>query len=201
MLLAAFGDIAGNWPAFRAVLDAVDAEGIQTLVNTGDSVGRYPWPGEVVTALSSRRITSVQGFLDRHIGQCIRKQSTMKADEWVRAAYNILSSDQVEFLLGLPKRKTFTVDGVQIFMSADSPDEADSEAKFSRIREGANAEILICGHAETPFVRQVGGALFVNPGSVCGEVGVARYAIIDTETTPWHAKLCQVSYAALSGCS
>ena len=195
MLLAAFGDVAGNWPALRAVLDTVDAEGIQTIVNTGDSVGRYPWPGDVVAALCERNITSVQGFLDRHVGRCIRKQATAEADERVRATYDALGSDQVEFLLGLPKRKTFTVDGVQVYLSADSPDMADSDTKFSRIREGANAEILVCGHAEVPFVLRVGGALFVNPGSVGAEPGVARYAIVNTETMPWRANLCQVSYS------
>ena len=196
MLLAALGDIAGNWPAFRAVLDAIDTEGIQTIVNTGDSVGRAPWPGDVLATLCVRGITSVQGDLDRQVGRCVRKQATIDAPEQIRVTYEALHSDQVEFLLGLPKRKTLTIDGVQVYVSADSPGETDSEAKFSRIREGANAEVLVCGHAEAPFVRQVGGTLFVNPGSVGAKPGVARYAIVDTETTPWRANLCQVLYSA-----
>ena len=194
MLLAAFGDVAGNGPALCAVLDALEAEGIQTLINTGDSVGRGSAPVAVLDALRRRGVVSAQGELDRQVGRCVRKQATAKVAGSVAETYHALRSDQVEYLLGLPKRHRITVDGIAIYLCADSPQETDPESRFARIREEANANLLICGHAAIPFARWVGDSLFVNPGSVSAEAGIAHYVVVDTETTPWQATPHRLEY-------
>ena len=65
MIFAAFGGVRGNLSALEAILAAVDAEGIQTLVNTGDCVVGGPAPNEVIELLRLRRIPTVQGQSDR----------------------------------------------------------------------------------------------------------------------------------------
>ncbi len=73
MLMAALGDIHGNLPALQAVLDAIDAEGIQTVVNTGDTVVGYPWPDDVIARLRERDVPSAQSESDRTVFRLARK--------------------------------------------------------------------------------------------------------------------------------
>jgi putative phosphoesterase len=69
--------------------------------------------------------------------------------------------------------------------------------RFRRLREAANADLIVCGHTHRPFVRTVDGVLFVNPGSVGvapTHLGTACYALIDTEEAPWSARILEASY-------
>ena len=78
MLFAALGDIRGNMPALRRVLDELSDSGIQTIVNTGDSAVGQPWANEVMEALKAVNVTSVQGVRDRMLVRFARKGDSLR---------------------------------------------------------------------------------------------------------------------------
>ena len=210
MLAAAIGDIHGNRPALDAVLHAIDDAGIQTILNTGDCVGKHPWPNEVVDLLRARAVPTVQGERDRAAARFTRKQKTLQQtsspeefDALLRT-HEALRSDNLEFLAGLPRQRWVTVDAIVLYLCHGTPSgqtdalhETDALMRFQRIREHANAAIVVCGHSGEAFARVVNEVLFVNPGAVSAadpEHPLASYAVIDTEHEPWCAHLHRVPY-------
>lgn len=210
MYLAAIGDIHGNLPALEAVLAAIDEQGIQTVVNAGDLVVGHPWPNEVIDLTRNRNIPSVQGELDRRVVHFLRKQETLRRklseDEFeaLRRTHVAIQSYNLEFLRSLPRRRMLHVENIDICVchgtptsQSDTLDEEDPPGKFRRARELTNAQIVISGATHRPFSRTVDGTLFVNPGSAGMSRGVARvatYAIVDTETDPWEARIQELDY-------
>ncbi len=209
MILATFGDIHGHLPALKAVLAAIDEAGIQTIVNTGDCVLGGRWPNEVVDLLRDRSLPTAQGLMDRHVARFIRSEKKLRKhypDEFdtVAATYEQLHGDNIEYLLGLHKVITDTVDGITIACCHGTPGsvnhvlhENDDLNHFRRQRERADTNILVCGQTHEPFAREVDGTLFVNPGAVSLSPdvhGTASYAIISTEEEPWHATFHTIDY-------
>ncbi len=210
MHLAAIGDVHGNLPALEAVLGAIDESGIETLVHTGDAVVGYPWPNEVVDLLRERNAISVQGEFDRMAVNFLKKRNslgrkwpsaTFQALQWT---YEALRSDNIEFLGGLPHARHFRREGVDIAVchgalnsQREQLDPNDALVKFRRQREQAHASLIICGRNHQAFHQWTEDTLFVNPGSAgmaLGDSSLARYAVIDTETTPWQAHLHTIPY-------
>jgi predicted phosphodiesterase len=201
-------------PAFEAVLHAIDAAGIETIVNTGDSVVGFQWPNQVLDLLQERGIPSVQGEMDRLTVRCHRKTDTLRrrlaADEFAQVnwTYENTSAPNLEYLARLPKQRIVIVDNVAVFVSHRTSRGAAAElgdtsapARFRRVREATNAPIVIFGRTHRPFARIVDDALFVNPGSVgCAEAAPTRahYAVVTTESEPWQAELRCVEYDAVT---
>lgn len=209
MITAALGDIVGNLPAMKAVLAALEKAGIQSVVNVGSSVGVFPWPKAVIEQMQVRRILSVQGELDRAVARLSRKRASFErrlSPEAFRAVtwtHDEIRGEHLEFLLGLPKNRAARLEGISVMVCHGTPssqsnmlDETTSEDRFRRVREMANSDVVVCGRSRRPFSKIVDGTLFVNPGSVGRDIetGRAEYAVIDTETEPWTAILCQVEY-------
>lgn len=215
MLFGAIGDIHGNLPALRAVLAALDAQGIQAIVDTGDIAVGCPWPNETADTLRERGILSVQGATDRLAVRFGRKTGALRRRleegdfQALERTYGLLRNDTLEYLRTLPKNRTISLDGVDFFLCHGTPatparslDEQDGIGLFRRARERANTPLVICGRSHRPFARTVEGTLFVNPGSVGaplspphpGAGAQAMYAVIDTEEQPWSASLHQAAY-------
>ena len=180
MILAAIGDIHGNLFALEAVLAEIDAEGIQTIVNTGDCVAGHPWPNEVIQTLKARRIPTVQGNCDRHVLRAQRKRKGLMkrygaaSFEVLEEAHQACSAGSLEYLRALPRTLELTIDGVVVALCHGTPAsqserlfEHDEASRFQRQRECASAApLVICGATHQPYRRAVDGTLFVNPGSV-----------------------------------
>jgi predicted phosphodiesterase len=148
--------------------------------------------------------------MDRCTVRFLRKQRTLQARfpletfEALRATFEALRSDNLEFLAGLPRQRALVIDGIPICLCHGTPASqtdglfaADDLTRFRRLRERANAAIVICGRTHKAFSRLVDDALFVNPGAVGVPVGkgsTARYAVINTETLPWRADLHHIQY-------
>lgn len=210
MVFAALGDIHGNLPALRAVLSAIDSEGIQTLVHTGDAVVGSVWPREVIAALVDHGATLIRGEWDRRVANAERKRASLRRRyteeerRWLEWTYETMSANNIEFLRGLPKQKSFTVDGVSISVchgthSADSQSlgKNDSGDRFRRQREVAGTDIVVCGRSHEAYSRWVDGTLFLNPGAVgvsTAEEGTAAFAVVCAEEEPWTVELRSISY-------
>ena len=201
MVFGAIGDVRGNLGALQAVLQALSDEGIQSIVNTGDSAVGGDRPTEVVEALRSAGVVSVQGDRDRLLVRFLRKGASMRERlpqrdfEALERAFELCGSTQAEYLRSLPHSLTVTVDGISVAVchgsltsQAERLGAHGPEELFRRQRELTPASIVVCGHGEEAFVRQVEDTLFVNPGSVgMAEDGLAHFAVVSTETEPWGA--------------
>ena len=211
MIFVAIGDIRGNMSALQCVLDLVMHEGIQTIVNTGDSVVDHPGSHEVIQVLRRQSIPSVQGERDRWLARFGRKHDSLRERlpevdfKALERAYELCSSLDLEYLASLPSRLSLAVDGVSIEVChgtltgpANALGPRVDAALFQRQRELTAASIIVCGHGEEAFVRQVDDTLFVHPGSVgMASDGRAHYAVVSTETEPWHADLRSVEYESV----
>lgn len=206
MFLAVFCALRGNFPALQAILDALDARGIETVFNAGNTAGAYPWPNETIALLRERNIPTVQGTDDRATARLLRTSEqllrkmppeTRHALEWTHAH---TASANIEWLGTLPKARKFTIEGIPILLchaaptSAREPLTRDTPLEvFERQREAAEAQLILCGGSSPPFARTIEDTLFVCPGSATAPKE-ARFAIIDTETVPWSAAFHEVPY-------
>jgi len=212
MLMAVLGDIHGNLPALDAALEAIDDAGIQTILNAGDSVVGFPFPGEVVTRLRERGLPSAQSEADRQVALFHRKRETfrarLEAREFARLEWTHLHtpSDGLEYLRALPRRVDATIEGLDIGLCHGRPSnrkavlrEDDSEEEFRREREVANVHIVVCGGGHRPFARLVDEALFVNPGSLGvprGDEPLGSFAVVNTEELPWQVEFRTIPFDA-----
>ena len=207
MLMAVFGDLAGNFSALKRVLSALEEEGIQTIIHTGNSVSGADDAVELLDTLQENNIISVQGERDRQIALYQQKQKTIakRVDENtlknIEAAHSALRSGQREALGGLKRFRRITVDEIDIVISHGLPanrnnflDVEISEDKLRRQREREAGDLFLFGGGDTACIRKVDGFLFVNPGPLVVAPDKAQYALVNTETAPWKAHLEQVNF-------
>jgi predicted phosphodiesterase len=201
MLMAAIGEVRGNFSALQAVLNAIEDSGIQTIIQTGN-IGSSPSSAETVIAFfRNSPVPGVQGEFDRLLGRFERKRAALlkrlEPAEYaaLESAHAALSSASLEFLRALPRQRRLDVDGVSVLacygavtgasgiLTAETP-----HVKFQREREAALADVVVCGGAPEPFSLLVEHTLFVSPGPLNAGPGQARYAVISTEEEPWSAE-------------
>ena len=201
MLFAVIGNIDGNDRALNAALDAIEEEGIHTILHTGNAAAGAPGGNEVLALLERSGVICVQGNTDRLTVRYSRKQDTLdrKMDgdllHAVRHAHESLTSQNLETLRDWRKSRTITLEGIAVYVCHGAPGSPreilapDTPLmKMQRLREIARADIIVCGGAERPFSRLVDGALFVAPGPIeDGSGSVARYTLVNTEERPWVA--------------
>jgi putative phosphoesterase len=206
-------DIHGNFAALEAVWDALTREGLtadQPVLNAGDNVGYGNAPFECLRFLQDRpNILTVQGNYDKNVALFPEKEAEYrkkwgkvrpeKFDALKRDSGLITDADR-DWLLELPKEQDLTLDGTRIVLTHYSPGGKEglgrwtSDTRLREIAEETPAQVVICGHTHSPFIRRVGGVLFVNPGTVGRSwFGGACYGILTLDSDmPPVAELLQV---------
>ena len=201
MIFAALGDIHGNLPALDSVLNELEDEGIQTIVNTGDIAVGGASPNEVIKRLRERRIPSARSETDRWLTRFSRKRSTfsrkLPPEDFaaMESAYGLCTSENLEYLGGLPRLLQVQVDGISIAIchgsltsQQDELSESDPDAQFLRQREILPAQVYVFGRSHHPYWRSIDGQLYLNPGSVGMNTKGDRascYAVVSTEDELW----------------
>ena len=207
MILAAFGDVHGNANALRAVLDEIDSYGILTILHTGDCVCGADGNAETLQLLADRGIPGALGEWDHRLLRFVRKRKTLEKKlsaedlQKLESAYKQSSSGQLEYLNSLNRLVTRTIDSVTILACHgrvnsihDSLRPGDDNAVYARQRELHPAQIIISGRTHEAHERRIGDTLYVNPGAVGVESGVAHYAVISTEDDPWTVEFRSIPY-------
>jgi putative phosphoesterase len=159
--VAALYDIHGHLSALEAVLAEVgDAD---TIVVGGD-FSRGPMPVETVDRLRGlgERVRFIRGNADR---------PAAGEGAW---EMELLGSERLEFLAGLPETVTIDVEGLgsvlfchgsprsdEDIITAVTPDE-----RLERILEGVAERVVVCGHTHHQFDRTAHGVRVVNAGSI-----------------------------------
>jgi len=171
MKAAIISDLHSNFAALSALPESYDE-----LWVVGDLVNYGPQPKEVVRYVREKATVAVRGNHDHAVGfdtdpRCTPRYAPMAATTQEFTATQ-LAKDEKEFLAGLPISQALERDRKRIYICHAKPSDplygycpADSPHWEDEIRS-IKADVLIVGHTHTPFTRQIGGTLVVNPGSL-----------------------------------
>jgi putative phosphoesterase len=194
MRIALLGDIHGNSFALAAVLEAASAARVEKLLITGDFVGYYFWPREVMDMLRDWDIAAVRG---NHEDMLIDALSNPASLEKINATYGsgvsraieTLTPAQLDWLRRLPHPSSFEFDGKSLLLCHGSPWDVNQyvypDAKADLLDSCAEPgyDWVVMGHTHYPMVERVGNTVLVNPGSVGqprNRIPAAHWALLNT---------------------
>lgn len=196
MKLGLLGDIHGNADALRAVLTSAVSLGVEKLLITGDLVGYYFSPLEVLGLLDSWDTYIVRGNHEEMLRIArIDDKFLIKVDArygtGLRTALEQLASDQLNKLCDFPHPLKIEIDRCKILLCHGSPWDIDCyvypDAGPELLARCAMQEfdLVVQGHTHYPMLHQIGETLLVNPGSVGqprNRQPGAHWALFDTES-------------------
>jgi putative phosphoesterase len=178
---AVITDIHGNLLALQAALAQIEELGIESVFCGGDLVGYGPHPNEVCALISEREVPTIYGNYDYAIAReeedcgCAyvtphdRELGQLSVD-WTLAH---TSRDSKDYMRGLPFDLHFPVGEVDVHLVHGSPRKVNEylfedkpASLYERLAAGECDPVLLFGHTHKPWVREYGGVLFVNCGSV-----------------------------------
>src|SRR4051794_8391822 len=179
--IAVITDIHANLPALHAALARIDELGIERIFCGGDLVGYGPHPNEVCALIQEREIPTIYGNYDYAIARDLEdcgcayitphdREIGQLSVDWTLAHTDQVSKD---FMRELAFDVRFEVGERRFHLVHRSPRKVNEylfEEKPARLYErlaGAErSDVLVFGHTHKPWVREYGGVLFVNCGSV-----------------------------------
>lgn len=179
--VAVITDIHGNLPALEATLQRIDELGIERIYCGGDLVGYGPHPNEVCSLIAERGIPTIYGNYDyavaRDLDDCGCAYVTQHDRELGQGSvrWTLANTDQAskDFMRELPFDLRFDAGGVGVHVVHGSPRrlneylfEDKPDRLYERLASQETAPVLVFGHTHKPWVREIGGVLFVNCGSV-----------------------------------
>ncbi len=179
--VAVITDIHGNMPALEASLSRIEELGIERIFCGGDLVGYGPHPSEVCAAIEDRGIPTVYGNYDYAIARDLEdcgcayvtqhdRDLGRRSVEWTLAHTDRRSKD---FMRDLPFDLHLEVGSKGVHLVHGSPRKVNEylfedkpASLYERLAKAEEASTLVFGHTHKPWVREHGGVLFVNCGSV-----------------------------------
>jgi putative phosphoesterase len=211
--LAIFSDLHGSVSAGEAVLAAIDAESPDAVYCLGDLVGYGAFPNETTELISSRGIPTIMGNYDDGVGfdrddcGCAYKDK----DEEARGQLSLFwtqgttTAQNKAYLRTLLPEIRFEAEGVRFQLVHGSPRrmneylfEDRDQRSLERIAASADCDVLAFGHTHKPWIREIGGVLFVNDGSVGkpkdGDPRAAWALLTVTRGQPVEAEIRRGSY-------
>jgi putative phosphoesterase len=180
MKLAVFSDIHGNIQGLTAVLNQIDARGVDLVWCGGDLVGYGANPGEVVDTIRRRGIPTIMGNYDDAIGYfrfvcgCDYPDEAamnrgLRSVQWTKEH---TSEAHKAYLRNLPYRLQREIDGRQVVLVHGSPDSLTEylfahkgDEVFGKHLQTTGADVLICGHTHKPYHKVIGTKHIINSGS------------------------------------
>ncbi len=180
MRIGIISDVHSNYEALKAVLRELNREGVDRIINSGDNVGYSAFPNECIELFKIEGIEGVMGNYDeavafsRLVCGCGYKDPEVAhighlSLTWAQENTNDKTK---EYLAGLPKHPEFESPIGKIFVLHGGLEdltqwitERDTDLlKDTALKTGAR--LVIMGHIHRPFVKEMNGTVFVNPGSV-----------------------------------
>ncbi len=172
MKILILSDIHANWPALQAVVQA--ESDFDYLFFLGDLVDYGPDPEPCVDYIRRTANVYVQGNHDHALAfdvDCGCRQDFRDLSLSTRAWHQtLLPLIDIAFLQSMPVTMHTIVDGHHFWISHASP-KGDLNAYLQPDEVVAaghdiSADTILVGHTHIPFLRQVDGKVFLNPGSV-----------------------------------
>ena len=197
-------DVHGNLPALDAVLEALDAAGVDGLLCAGDLVGYGPYPDECVARVAASGAVTVAGNHDLiALGRLTTDRCVPLARETLEWTRGRLGGDARAVLEALPLRADLDGGLVMTHGGLGDPQryvrsEADAREQLEGVAAGGT---LVLGHTHVPLVvgeergellrdgvgeiaLAAGERQLVNPGAVGQSRSAdarARAAVLDTD--------------------
>jgi predicted phosphodiesterase len=192
MRVAIMSDMHGNCLALEAVLADLESVAADQLVCLGDAIQGGAQPAQTVAQLRRLDCPVVMGNADAWLLSGIDTAEPASAEltrtrDWSLAQ---LSDDERAFIGGfLPSVEIPLGQAGTLLCFHGSPHSFDDiifpdtpAADVERMLGGTSALVLAGGHTHLQQLRRLGGARFINPGSV----GLAYDALADTPLAdPW----------------
>jgi putative phosphoesterase len=179
--VAVITDIHGNLAALEATLEWIDVQGVERIYCGGDLVGYGAYPNEVCALIEERGIPAIYGNYDYAIARDLDDCGCAYVNEHDRelgqqsVAWTLEHTDQPakDFMRELPFDLRFAVGEVSVHLVHGSPRKVNEylfedkpASLYERLAAAEDAQALVFGHTHKPWVREYGGVLFVNCGSV-----------------------------------
>jgi putative phosphoesterase len=179
--VAVITDIHANLPALEAALARIEQLGIERVYCGGDLVGYGPHPDEVCARIGERSIPSIYGNYDYAIARDLDdcgcayvdahdREIGQRSVDWTLANTGEPAKD---FMRALPFDLRFDVGAAAVHLVHGSPRKVNEylfedkpPSLYERLAAAEDAGVLVFGHTHRPWVREHGGVLFVNCGSV-----------------------------------
>lgn len=163
-MIGIISDIHGNYAALSAVLAALDAAEIETILCLGDVMGYYPEVNECCSTLRQRNIHTLLGNHDWYIttgASCPRSDSANRCLDYQR---RIIERDHLDWLKTLSPAAIFESLHLAHGGWRDALDEyvRPSENYF----RGLEGNFFVSGHTHVPCLWRKDGMSYCNPGAV-----------------------------------
>ena len=179
--VAVITDIHANLAALEATLQWIDEVGIQRIYCGGDLVGYGAYPNEVCALIEARAIPTIYGNYDYAIARDLDDCGCAYVTEHDRelgqlsVAWTLEHTDPAakDFMRTLPFDLRFEVGDTSVHLVHGSPRKVNEylfedkpASLYERLAGAEDADALVFGHTHKPWIREHGGVLFVNCGSV-----------------------------------
>jgi putative phosphoesterase len=179
--IAVVTDIHGNLAALEASLAWIDGEGIERIYCGGDLVGYGAYPNEVCALIEEREIPTIYGNYDYAIARDLEdcgcayvtqhdRELGQQSVDWTLEHTDRRAKD---FMRALRFDLRFSVGATAVHLVHGSPRKVNEylfedkpASLYERLAAAEEADVLVFGHTHKPWVREHGGVLFVNCGSV-----------------------------------
>jgi len=179
--VAVITDIHANLPALEAALARIDELDIDRVYCGGDLVGYGPHPNEVCALVEARGIPTIYGNYDYAIARDLEdcgcayvtqedRELGQRSVDWTLAN---TGQEAKDFMRGLPFDLRFDLGRHRVHLVHGSPRKVNEylfedkpDRLYERLAAAEEAGVLVFGHTHRPWVREHGGVLFVNCGSV-----------------------------------
>ena len=211
MNLGIISDVHSNYEALKAVLRELNREGVNRIINAGDNVGYSAFPNECIELFKAEGIEGVMGNYDEAVAfskpvcGCGYKDEEVARIGHLSLAWTQenVNHETREYLSELSKHLEFeSPDGKVFAMHGGLEDLTQwitekNEGLLKEIALKKGARLVILGHTHKPFVKEIDGTVFVNPGAVGrpfdGDPS-ASFAIVEISDTI-HVRIRRVEYA------
>lgn len=194
MFFAVIGDIQSNFYGLKQILEALENQGVQRILHTGNICDTPEEARDCVELLQRYAVLCVQGKADKSLVKTAKHKSNKHTSIHQQQTHSALGSMAIEHLNGLPRKRSFTEEGLRILVchgainsAGDILTASTSVERFRRERELDTANIIVCGGAPEPFAYNIDQTLFVCPGTMTDEANNPRYTMVNTESMPWSA--------------
>ena len=208
MRIVVFTDVHANLPALNAALAAIDSQGYDLLVHTGDAIGIGPFPTECLERLLNLpRCRYVMGNHDAWFAEGLPSpQPSWMSDgefahhQWTHAQLDPVLRAKVN---SWPYVITETIEAVTMSFLHYPLTTGNSflpilqqptVAELGQAFAAYSGELIFYGHHH-PFADMVGAARYINPGSLgCAATAHARYTVVDIHSGQWQVSHHKIPY-------
>ncbi len=199
--IAVISDVHGNVTALEAVLEDIEARGINRILNLGDVVGKGPRGSEAVKLIRETCEVTVRGNWDTFISR--DAVQPFEGGQWAR---DELSEDDVAWLAALPNTCELVMSGkrVRLFLASQTSEfvrvrvhhtPAEFRGMFSNTLftgpyragdwpDGATPDVVGYGDIHGTYLAADEGLMLFNAGSVGNHLDAptAPYVILEGVT-------------------